>query len=62
MQQKSIGMSHAVPKQAITGQPLQQTCQHTSLVKEYAYGAATGNFICLQCERLLTSVTPERNN
>lgn len=31
-----------------------QQCSHPTLVMEVAYGGATGNFICMQCECLIT--------
>jgi len=33
----------------------QPECNHPVTVREYAYGGPTGNFICTQCERLLSS-------
>lgn len=29
-------------------------CKHPTLIMELAFGGPTGNFICLECERLLT--------
>ena len=31
-------------------------CNHPSLAKEFAYGAPTGNYVCVQCRRLLSSI------
>jgi hypothetical protein len=31
-------------------------CSHPSLIREFAYGAPTGNYICAQCECLLSSI------
>jgi hypothetical protein len=28
-------------------------CQHLSLIQEFAYGVATGNYICIHCESLI---------
>jgi hypothetical protein len=30
-----------------------KTCNHESLIQEFAYGAATGNYICIHCECLI---------
>lgn len=30
-----------------------ESCQHPSMVQEFAYGSLTGNFICIHCECLL---------
>ena len=37
-------------------------CDHRSLVKEFIYGAPTGDLICTQCQRPLSSIikTPSR--
>lgn len=35
-------------------------CNHSSLIKEFAYGAPTGNYICSQCQRLLSSIVNEK--
>ncbi|MGD0960392.1 MAG: hypothetical protein ABSB19_11350 [Methylomonas sp.] len=31
----------------------QQPCDHAHLIQELAYGGATGNFICIECGRLI---------
>lgn len=31
-----------------------QECRHQVLIKEFAYGSPTGNYICMQCECLIT--------
>ncbi len=40
--------------------PEAQQCSHPKLVKEFAYGAPTGNFICLQCECLIPPTLKQR--
>ena len=30
-------------------------CDHASLTMEFAYGSPTGNFICMECGRLLST-------
>lgn len=34
-------------------QTTDKQCTHPRLIREYAYGGPTGNFICLQCECLV---------
>lgn len=41
--------------EGISGYANKAFCEHTSLVQEFAYGAPTGNYICIQCECLLPS-------
>lgn len=31
-------------------------CSHPSLIREFVYGAPTGDYICAQCECLLSSI------
>lgn len=33
-----------------------QHCNHPSLVRQFIQGAPTGNFVCAQCQRSLTSI------
>lgn len=37
-------------------------CNHASLIKEFAYGAPTGNYICSDCQRLLSSIVTEQKH
>ncbi|CAD6881143.1 hypothetical protein [Methylomonas albis] len=30
-------------------------CIHPALIEEYAYGGPTGNFICVECESLVSN-------
>jgi hypothetical protein len=32
-----------------------EICDHSTMVMEFAFGGPTGNFICLDCEHLLSS-------
>jgi hypothetical protein len=38
----------------------EEHCNHPTLIKEFAYGGPTGNFICTKCECLLTSILVEQ--
>jgi hypothetical protein len=38
----------------------EEHCNHPALIKEFAYGGPTGNFICTKCECLLTSILAEQ--
>jgi hypothetical protein len=39
---------------------MEEHCNHPALIKEFAYGGPTGNFICTKCECLLTSILIEQ--
>lgn len=32
----------------------EKPCNHPTLIREHAYGGPTGNFICLECECLIS--------
>lgn len=35
-------------------------CSHPTLIMELAYGGPTGNFICMECQRLLSATTNQQ--
>lgn len=35
-------------------------CNHPTLLREYAYGGPTGNFICMQCECLVSTAANQQ--
>jgi hypothetical protein len=39
---------------------MEKHCNHPALIKEFAYGGPTGNYICTKCECLLTSILIEQ--
>ena len=52
-------MQQQNPKTTVTNHR-EDYCNHPNLIKEFAYGGPTGNFICTKCECLLSSILVEQ--